>query len=66
MAEDFLKPKGVSTNKLDTRRMQHGQFHNPPEYIQLGGFSDAGKAKFDRNKMTLEKGGPSSVKGRPI
>jgi hypothetical protein len=67
MAEDFLKPRGMDTKALDKRRMEDGQFRNPPLFMdKLGGFTSAERGKFDRNKMTLEKSGPSSVKGRPI
>lgn len=66
MAEDFLKPKGVDTRELQRRRMEDGQFRNPPTYLELGGFTSADKGKFDRNKMTLERGGPQAVRGRPI
>jgi hypothetical protein len=63
---DFLKPKGVDTKDLSKRRMEDGQFRNAPTYSELGGFTSADKGKFDRNKMTLERGGPQSVRGRPI
>lgn len=66
MAEDFMKPKGIKSGDLMKRRMEDGQFRNPPTYIDLGGFKNAERAKFGRNQMTLEKGGPSAVKGRPI
>ena len=66
MAQDYLKPKGVNTGNLQKRQMEDGQFKKPPTYSQLGGFSSADKGKFDRNKMTLEKGGPQAVRGRPI
>lgn len=66
MAEDFLKPKGIKTGDLERRRMEDGQFRNPPTYMQLSGFTSADKSMFQRNKMTLEKGGPSAIKGRPI
>lgn len=66
MAEDFLKPKGVNTSNLERRKMKDGQFRNPPEYMKLGGFSNADKGKFADNGMTLEKGGPQAVRGRPI
>jgi hypothetical protein len=66
MAMDFLRPKGVDTANLDRRKMEDGQFRNPPTYSALGGFTAADKGKFDRNKMTLEKGGPKAVSGRPI
>ena len=66
MAQDFLKPKGVNTSNLQKRSMEDGQFRNPPTYSTLGGFTSADKGKFDRNKMTLERGGPKAVSGRPI
>lgn len=66
MAEDFLKPKGVDTKELERRRMEDGQFRNPPTFQKLGGFSSAERGHFSQNKMTLEKGGPQAVRGRPI
>lgn len=63
---EFLRPKGVDTSDLDRRKMEHGQFRNPPFYMQYGGGSSAQKFKFESNKMTLEKSGPQSVRGRPI
>lgn len=66
MAGDFLKPKGVDTSDLDRRSMEDGQFRNPPMYMELGGFSSAKKGMFDQNKMTMERGGPQTVRGRPI
>jgi hypothetical protein len=46
--------------------MKNGQFHNPPFYMEYGGGSSAQKFQFEQNKMSLEKGGPQAVKGRPI
>lgn len=66
MAQDYLKPKGVPIGNLGKRSMEDGQFRNPPTYAQLGGFDGPAKGKFDRNRMTLEKGGPKAVSGRPI
>ena len=66
MAQDFLKPTRVPTSDLGKRRMEDGQFRNPPTYSELGGFTSADKGKFMNNKMTLERGGPTAVKGRPI
>lgn len=63
---EFLKPKGVDTGDLEHRRMEDGQFRNPPTYMQYGGFSSASKSMFEKNKMTLEKGGPQATRGRPI
>jgi len=66
MAQEFLKPKGVDTKDLSKRKMEDGQFRNPPTFSALGGFTSADKGKFDRNKMTLESGGPKGLGGRPI
>ncbi len=66
MAQEFLRPKGVDTRNLDRRQMEDGQFRNAPTYSAWGGFTSADKGKFDRNKMTLERGGPKAVNGRPI
>jgi len=66
MAGEFLKPKGVDTADLDRRRMEDGQFRNPPMYMEYGGGSSASKFKFYKNHMTLEKSGPQAVRGRPI
>lgn len=69
MANDFLKPRGVDTSNLDRRKMvdgPDGRFWNPPMYMDYGGGSSAEKFKFDRNKMTLERGGPTAAGGRPL
>lgn len=66
MAEGYLRPNGVSTRNLGTRKMEEGQFRQPPEYTKWGGFENAARGKMDRNKMTLERGGPRAVSGRPI
>jgi len=66
MSEDYLKPKGVDTKELQRRRMEDGQFRNPPTFMKYGGFQSADKGKFAQNKMTLEKGGPQAVRGRPL
>jgi hypothetical protein len=66
MAGEFLKPKGVDTSGLDKRKMEDGQFRNPPTFMEYGGGSSASKFMFDRNKMTLEKGGPQARGGRPL
>jgi hypothetical protein len=52
--------------------MENGIFRNPPVYTSLGGFTSSQKLTDptgQRNKiggMTLERGGPSSQKGKPI
>ena len=68
---DYLKPK-VRAGNLATRQMQDGMFRNPPTYTALGGFTSEGKLtdpSGQRNKisgMSLERGGPTAQKGKPI
>jgi hypothetical protein len=56
----------MDTTDLDRRSMEDGQFRNPPLWMDYGGASSVRKFKFDQNKMTLERGGPQTVRGRPI
>ena len=62
--QTYLKPK-VSTGNMDSKEKKRGMFIGNSAYPQLGGFSSAAKLGKGEN-MALEKGGPSSVKGRPI
>jgi hypothetical protein len=68
---DYLKPK-VRTGNLSTRTMENGIFLNPPTYTQLGGFTSSAKLtdpsghRYKTGGMTLERGGPSAQKGKPI
>ena len=68
---DYLRPK-VRTGNLSTRRMEDGQFRNPPTYTQLGGFTSESKLtsptgqRYRTGAPTLERGGPSAVKGKPV
>jgi len=68
---DFLRPK-VRGGDLSKRTMENGIFKNPPTYTALGGFTSESKLtdpSGKRNKiggMTLERGGPSAEKGKPI
>ena len=68
---DFLKPK-AKTGDLSKRRMENGIFRNPPSYTQLGGFTSEGKftdpsgKRYSTGGMSLEKGGPTSQRGKPI
>jgi len=68
---DFLRPK-VRTGNLGKRTMEDGIFRNPPTYTNLGGFTGPSKLTDptgQRNKtggMTLERGGPTAQKGKPI
>jgi hypothetical protein len=68
---EYLRPK-VGTGGLDKRRMENGIFRNPPTYTALGGFTSEAKwtdpagRRYAIGGMSLEKGGPTSVKGKPI
>jgi hypothetical protein len=68
---DYLRPK-VKVGNLSTRTMENGIVRNPPLYTALGGFTSSSKftdPSGQRNKIgapSLEKGGPSSQKGKPI
>ena len=68
---DFLRPK-VRTGNLNTRTMEEGIFRNPPLWTQLGGFTGASKwtdpsgKRYDIGKPSLERGGPSAQRGKPI
>ena len=68
---DYLKPK-VKTGNLSTRTMEDGIFRNPPTYTQLGGFTSEAKytnpagKRYGIGGTTLERGGPSAQKGKPI
>jgi hypothetical protein len=67
MPRDFLYPTRMpGLQEIGKRRKEDGQFRNPPLYTELGGFSSAAKGKFDQNRMTLERGGPTALRGRPI
>jgi hypothetical protein len=71
MSEGFLRPK-VRAGNLSTRTMQDGIFRNPPLHTHLGGFSSNSKwtdPSGERQKTgapSLERGGPSAHKGKPI
>lgn len=68
---EYLRPK-VRVGNLDKRQMEDGMFRNPPTYTSLGGFSSSAKwtdPTGQRNKtggMSLERGGPTAQKGKPI
>lgn len=71
MSEGYLRPR-VKVGELSRRRMEDGLFRNPPEYSALGGFTSAEKWNSptgQRNRTggpTLERGGPTALKGKPI
>jgi len=69
---DYLRPKAGATNNLNSRRMEDGMFRNPPTYTALGGFSSSSKwtdpsgRRMGIGAPSLEKGGPTAQKGKPI
>lgn len=68
---DYLRPK-VRVGNLSTRTMEDGIFRNPPTYTALGGFTSEAKLTSptgQRHKTggtTLERGGPTAQRGKPI
>jgi hypothetical protein len=68
---DYLKPK-VRTGELSKRRMEDGIFRNPPTYSHLGGFTSESKLTDPAGRrdkiggMSLERGGPTAQRGKPI
>lgn len=64
----YLKP-GVKDPDL-LRKKQNGQFSNPPLYMDHGLGGAKSKAMLHQGEgskeMNLEKGGPSSKRGRPF
>ena len=68
---EFLKPK-VSAGNLAKRSMQDGMFRNPPTYSALGGFTSERKFTDPTGKRdgiggpSLERGGPTAQRGKPI
>lgn len=67
---DFLRPKASAPAR--TRKMENGIFRNPPTYTALGGFTserkltDPSGKRYGIGGMSLERGGPSAQKGKPI
>jgi hypothetical protein len=68
---DYLRPK-VRTGTLSKRTMEDGIFRNPPTYTELGGFSSVSKFTDPNGRrhkigpLSLERGGPSAQRGKPI
>jgi hypothetical protein len=52
--------------------MEDGMFRNPPTYTQLGGFTserkltDPAGERYATGRPSLERGGPTAQKGKPI
>jgi hypothetical protein len=72
MSDGLFRPKAGRTDNLNTRRMEDGIFRNPPTYTALGGFTseqkwtDPAGRRYAIGGPSLERGGPSSQKGKPI
>jgi len=68
---EYLRPK-VRTGNLSSRTMENGIFRNPPTYTALGGFTSERKLtepsgkRYTIGNPSLEKGGPTAQKGKPI
>lgn len=68
---EYLRPK-VRVGNLGKRTMEDGIFRNPPTYTALGGFTSERKWTDPSGKRngiggpSLEKGGPTAQKGKPI
>jgi len=68
---EYLRPK-VRVGNLGRRTMQDGIFRNPPTYTQLGGFTSEAKLtspsgeRYKTGAPTLERGGPTAQKNKPI
>lgn len=68
---DYLKPK-VRIGNLQKRNMEDGQFRNPPTYTPYGGFTSESKYtnpsghKQKTGPLSLERGGPGAMRGKPI
>lgn len=67
---DYLKPKTPGAKKQNP--MENGMFRNAPTYTHLGGFTSSAKLTDPAGKrqsvsgMSLERGGPTAQKGKPI
>jgi hypothetical protein len=67
---EYLRPKASAPAR--TRKMENGIFRNPPTYTALGGFTSESKYTDPSGKRmkipgpSLERGGPSAQKGKPI
>ena len=68
---EYLRPK-VRSGGLGKRSMEDGIFRNPPTHTQLGGFTSERKLtdptgkRYSTGAPSLERGGPSAQKGKPI
>lgn len=61
----YLEPKVGDPDLI--RKHQNGQAINPPSYMEMGGFTSAGKLNSGASsQMSLEKGGPKAQRGKPI
>lgn len=61
----YLKPK-VAVGNIGRQERKRGKFVNVSSWPEHGGFTSAAKRKTSDPPMTLEKGGPSADKGKPI
>jgi hypothetical protein len=68
---EYLRPK-VKVGNLSRRTMEDGIFRNPPTYTALGGFTSEAKLtspsgeRYKTGAPSLERGGPTAQKNKPI
>lgn len=69
---DYLRPKASAPRKGGKQNMENGIFRNPPHYTAYGGFTAENKFT-DPSGMrkrigspSLERGGPSAQRGKPV
>lgn len=60
----YLEPKVKDPDLM--RKHQNGQAINPPSFMDLGGFKNAGGLNRGESDMNMERGGPQANKGKPI
>lgn len=64
--KQYLSPK-VGSGSAGKVKRENGQFVNVDSFVDMGGFKDASKwGPNAKPSLALEKGGPTSQKGKPI
>ena len=63
MASDLFKPS-VSGSGMGTKKMNDGQFANPPAYPEVSGFTGPGVIKDDDPGVMKIQKSPSAKSGR--
>ena len=69
---EYLRPKVRTGGNLGKQTMENGIFRNPPHHTAFGGFTSDEKwtnPSGMRKRIgapSLEKGGPSAQRGKPV